>query len=74
MSDVTVEERIGRAITVGTRWADNLEASARVARAENAVLGASVARPMEARARDIRDLLKILQGEEDAYIVALRST
>ena len=68
--EVTIEERVARAIKVGTRWADNLDANAYDAQVR--VKNEELARLLRARERDIRDLLDILTGGEDKYIRALR--
>jgi hypothetical protein len=72
---VTAEDRIARALAVGQRWVQNLEGQAVRDHAEWERTASSAhhnaAQRSYARARDIRDLLAILDGSEDVYIAHL---
>lgn len=69
-TEVTIEDRVARALLVGNRWADNLEANAVQAHTDRDYKTMDA---LNARARDIRDLLAILRGDEDLYIAHLKN-
>ena len=67
--EVTIGERVARAIKVGTFWIENLRENADAHEAQDNYDGARRAR---VRANDIEDLLDILNGGSDTYIKYLR--
>lgn len=70
---VSDETRVMVALRRIERWASTLEANAVALRVEEPTSTALIARAraLEARARDLRDVGKILSGEEDSYIEGL---